>query len=61
VSIDTALANVIAALEARETAAADLGDAVTEARAAGATWAQIGAVMGTTKQAAAQRFTRERT
>jgi len=61
VSIDTALANVLAALDARETAASDLQAAVTEARAAGATWAQIGAVMGTTKQAAAQRFTRERT
>jgi hypothetical protein len=61
VSIDTALANVLAALDARETAAANLQAAVTEAKAAGATWAQIGAVMGTTKQAAAQRFTKERT
>lgn len=35
---------------------AELADAVTEARAHGHTWAQIAAMLGTSRQAAQERF-----
>lgn len=37
----------------------NLADAVERARAAGATWAEIGSALGITRQAAYQRFGRD--
>lgn len=48
-------------IEARKGLAAaeqELRDAVADARAAGDSWTVIGAALGTTKQAASQRFGR---
>ncbi len=50
---------IIAAREAVDTAAAELKEAVASARAAGDTWAMIGLALGTTRQAAFQRFGQE--
>jgi hypothetical protein len=47
---------IIAATEAREAAEAELRAAVAAARAAGDTWDAIGVALGTTRQAAYQRF-----
>lgn len=46
------------AVEARLRADAELAAAVGEAREAGSTWQEIGDVLGTTRQAAFQRFGR---
>lgn len=50
------LARVGAALDALESAERDLADAVARAHAAGDTWAAIGAVLGTSRQAAHRKF-----
>jgi hypothetical protein len=47
---------VIAARKGRDAAEQKLRDAVAAARAAGDSWTAIGAALGTTKQAASQRF-----
>jgi hypothetical protein len=47
---------IIAARKALEAAQQELRDAVAAARSAGDSWAVVGAAMGTTKQAAYQRF-----
>jgi hypothetical protein len=47
---------IIAATEALDAAQGELRAAVAEARAAGDTWDAIGAALGTTRQAAFQRF-----
>jgi hypothetical protein len=47
---------IIEAREGLEAAEQELRDAVAAARAAGDSWTIIGAAMGTTKQAAYQRF-----
>jgi hypothetical protein len=47
---------IIAASEALAAAEAGLRDAVRAARAAGDSWAIIGAALGVSKQAAQQRF-----
>lgn len=47
---------IIAAAEAVERATAELRAAVMAARAAGDTWDAIGVALGTTRQAAYQRF-----
>jgi len=49
---------IIAASEAVEEADAKLRLAVRDARAAGDSWAVIGAALGVSKQAAQQRFSR---
>ncbi len=51
-----ALVTVRAARDLRRAAADALGAAVTDARDRGATWAEIGTVLGTSRQAAFQRF-----
>jgi hypothetical protein len=48
-----------AARKALESAQQELRDAVTAARTAGDSWTVIGAAMGTTKQAAFQRFAKD--
>ncbi|GAA1058232.1 hypothetical protein GCM10017608_06340 [Agromyces luteolus] len=50
------LARIGAALDALEAAERDLADAVAEAHAAGDTWAAIGAVLGTSRQAAHRKY-----
>jgi hypothetical protein len=52
----TAFRKIIAAREAVKEAERALGRAVAEARAAGDSWTVIGAALGTTRQAAFQRF-----
>ena len=47
---------IIEARKGLESADKELRDAVAAARAAGDSWTVIGAAMGTTKQAAFQRF-----
>jgi 3-keto-L-gulonate-6-phosphate decarboxylase len=47
---------IIAARKALEAAQQELRDAVAAARSAGDSWTVVGAAMGTTKQAAYQRF-----
>lgn len=47
---------IIEARKALGAAEKELRDAVAAARAAGDSWTVIGAALGTTKQAAAQRF-----
>jgi hypothetical protein len=47
---------IIAAAEARNTAEKELRAAVAAARAAGDTWDAIGVALGTSRQAAYQRF-----
>jgi hypothetical protein len=47
---------IIAAAEARSTAETELRAAVAAARAAGDTWDAIGVALGTSRQAAYQRF-----
>lgn len=47
---------IIAAVEALDGAEADLRAAVATARAAGDTWEAIGVALGTSRQAAFQRF-----
>jgi hypothetical protein len=47
---------IIAATEVREAAEAELRAAVAAARAAGDTWGAIGVALGTSRQAAYQRF-----
>lgn len=47
---------IIAAAEALEAAETDLRAAVAAARAAGDTWDAIGVALGTSRQAAYQRF-----
>lgn len=47
---------ILAAREAVEAAESDLRDAVVEARAAGDPWSMIGFALGTSKQAAHERF-----
>ncbi len=51
---------IVAAKEALGRAEAGLYDAVAAARSAGDSWTLIGAALGVTKQAAQQRFGRER-
>ena len=53
-----AVAQVAAARDVREHADRVLAAAVAQARAAGCTWQEIGDVLGTTRQAAFQRFGR---
>jgi hypothetical protein len=48
------------ALDAYESAEADLHRAVDAARAAGESWSAIGVVLGTSKQAVQRRFGRDR-
>lgn len=56
-SADTASLQRIATLVAeRERIDADVEEAVAAARGAGRSWAQIGLVLGVTKQAAQQRY-----
>jgi hypothetical protein len=50
---------IIAARKALEAAQRELRDAVAAARDAGDSWTVIGAAMGTTKQAAFQRFAKD--
>jgi hypothetical protein len=50
------LRRIIAAAESLDAARDELRAAVAEARAAGDTWDAIGAALGTTRQAAFQRF-----
>lgn len=50
---------IIEAKKALEAADRELHDAVAAARAAGDSWTVIGAAMGTTKQAAFQRFSKD--
>lgn len=50
---------IIAAREALDSAQDELYAAVNAARAAGDTWATIGVALGTTRQAAYQRFGQE--
>ena len=47
------------ALRGTETADAELRDAVAAARTAGRSWAQIGMVLGVTRQSAQERFGRD--
>lgn len=47
---------LVAAVQARAQAELDIADAVRRARLAGYTWAHIGALLGTTGQAASQRY-----
>ncbi len=54
----SAAAQVAAARDVREHADRVLAAAVAQARAAGCTWQEIGDVLGTTRQAAFQRFGR---
>jgi len=49
---------IIVAKKRLEVADKELRDAVAAARAAGDSWTVIGAAMGTTKQAAFQRFSK---
>lgn len=51
--------DIIAARKVIETAEADLRRAVQAARDAGDSWAVIGVALGTSRQAAFQRFGRE--
>lgn len=51
---------IVAAREAFAQAEQELRDAVAASREAGDSWAVIGAAMGTTRQAAFQRFGRHR-
>jgi hypothetical protein len=50
---------IIQAKKGLEAADKELRDAVAAARAAGDSWTVIGAAMGTTKQAAFQRFSKD--
>lgn len=50
---------IIEAKNGLETADRELRDAVAAARAAGDSWTVIGAAMGTSKQAAFQRFSKD--
>ena len=50
---------IIAAKKSMQEAEQELRDAVAAARNAGDSWTVIGAAMGTTKQAAFQRFAKE--
>lgn len=54
------LSAVAMAADARRQAVAMEAAAVLEARAAGVSWSSIAAMLGTSKQAAAQRFTPKR-
>jgi hypothetical protein len=49
-------AAIIAAADAQLKAAAALNRAVRDGRRAGLSWADVGALLGTTRQAAQQRF-----
>lgn len=51
-----ALRDIAAAMERRAVAERDVADAVTVARAEGHTWAAIGAMLGTSGEAARQRY-----
>lgn len=53
---DTALDAITAALEQRRTAERDLVESVRRARRAGHSWAEIARQLGTTRQAAWERF-----
>jgi hypothetical protein len=55
-SIKTQQDAITAAADKQLAAAAALNRTVREARRAGLSWTQIGAALGTTKQAAQQRF-----
>jgi hypothetical protein len=48
--------DLVLAVRARTQAEHDIADAVRRARKAGYTWAEIGAVLGTSGQAAGQRY-----
>jgi hypothetical protein len=52
------LRRIGSASEKARAAGTELRDAVTAARAAGRSWAEIGTVLGISKQAAQQRFGR---
>lgn len=52
----THMRRIAAAAKTRDDADTELVDAVTAARAAGDTWAMIGAALGISRQAAYQRF-----
>jgi hypothetical protein len=52
------LTRIVEAAHAATDADQQLHDAVTAAREAGVTWAAIGAVLGTTRQAAFKRFSK---
>lgn len=54
------LAAVVAAAGRLDAARADLQHAVDDARAAGASWADLGRILGTSRQAAFKRFGRPR-
>ncbi len=54
----TPLDSVVVAREAARSAEGTLRDAVEQARAAGHTWQEIGEILGTSRQAAFQRFGR---
>lgn len=54
----TPLDSVVVAREAARSAEEALRDAVEQARAAGHTWQEIGEILGTSRQAAFQRFGR---
>jgi hypothetical protein len=51
-----ALAALVDTHRAYEDAKADLRDAVQDARAAGATWAEVGRALGVKRQTAHERF-----
>ena len=55
-SVSDPLARLDAVREAREALEALEAQTVSEARAGGVTWSQIGALYGVSKQAAQQRF-----
>jgi hypothetical protein len=55
----SAFRRIIAARKALEAAQQELREAVAAARDAGDSWTVIGAAMGTTKQAAFQRFAKD--
>lgn len=52
----THLSKIGAALDAIERAERELADAIAEAHAAGDSWTAIGAVLGTSRQAAHRKF-----
>lgn len=54
------LSAIGAALTARENAERDLQDAIREAHAAGDSWEAIGAVLGTSRQAAHRKYSQKR-
>ena len=60
VGLAFALARIEERAEDLRAAEAPLAEAVAEARDQGATWAEVGRVLGVSRQAAQQRFGRRR-